>query len=756
MTTHAAHPAARLQHQEITAPPAVDPYQTSWEQLSDELRRLDLRILRQLLLQRAGQPVNPLEQFKGLVVTEQEVVGLLDSFVEQRADSPELERVQEQIDSLSATLLQRRELSKRAGIVLSRARLSEIFSLNSFEEDALLIAVAPELNRKYEKLYAYLHDDVTRKQPTVDLVLTLLCPSPELRIERRGSFHSTRPLLRYRMIELCDSSGESRGPLLSRGIKLDDRIAGYLLGGAQLDARIEATARLLRAGATWGDPAVPVDVQTQLRQFLQAHFSQPDAPRVTLHLRGAIGSGSGYLAECICAEMGLPLLVADIERLLGGPAPFEEALWLVAREACLQPAALAFENVDVLLAGGTVSQWKAVLAAAHTFCRVSFLFGQQPWRLSAGSEMGIVVDVPLRPLDVGGLKHVWENRLAACPGLSGDIDVGALASKFRLSPGQINEALIAASNFARWRSPGDGRVTTEDLHLGCRAQSGRALESLARKVEPHFQWNDIVLPAEALAQLREVCDRVRQRHRVFSEWGFDQKLSLGRGVNALFAGPSGTGKTMAAEILAQELGLDLYKIDLSGVVSKYIGETEKNLSAVFAAAENSNAILFFDEADSLFGKRSEVRDSHDRYANLEISYLLQKMEEYDGVAILATNLRQNLDESFLRRLTFTIHFPFPEEADRRRIWDRVWPEETPRASDVDLDLLARQFKLSGGNIKNVALAAAFMAASNGGELTMKHLLHGMKREFQKMGRVLTEEELHQGGSREPNARTPLP
>ena len=223
--------------------------------------------------------------------------------------------------------------------------------------------------------------------------------------------------------------------------------------------------------------------------------------------------------------------------------------------------------------------------------------------------------------------------------------------------------------------------------------------------------------------------------------GFYHKLSLGKGVTALFAGPSGTGKTMAAEIIANELGLDLYKIDLSGVVSKYIGETEKNLDRIFAAAENANAILFFDEADALFGKRSEVRDSHDRYANIEISYLLQKMEEYEGIAILATNLRQNLDESFVRRLAFTVHFPFPDEDSRRRIWAGIWPARTPLAPETDMDRLARRFKLSGGNIKNVALAAAFLAAGDGNLVTMEHLIHATRREYQKMGKVLSKTEL---------------
>jgi SpoVK/Ycf46/Vps4 family AAA+-type ATPase len=283
--------------------------------------------------------------------------------------------------------------------------------------------------------------------------------------------------------------------------------------------------------------------------------------------------------------------------------------------------------------------------------------------------------------------------------------------------------------------------TLHDLFAAARSLSSRDLTALAHRIEPNYTWVDIVLPEDTLAQLREVCQRVAHHQRVLGEWGFGKKISLGKGVNALFAGPSGTGKTMAAEIIANELRLDVYKIDLSAVVSKYIGETEKNVERIFTAAENANAILFFDEADALFGKRSEVRDSHDRYANVEISYLLQKMEEYEGIAILATNLRQNLDESFVQRLTFTVHFPAPDEASRRRIWAKIWPVETPRDADLDLDFLARQFKLSGGNIKNIALAAAYLAAEDDSTVTMAHIVRATRRKYQKLGKPLTETEL---------------
>jgi SpoVK/Ycf46/Vps4 family AAA+-type ATPase len=241
-----------------------------------------------------------------------------------------------------------------------------------------------------------------------------------------------------------------------------------------------------------------------------------------------------------------------------------------------------------------------------------------------------------------------------------------------------------------------------------------------------------------MVQLREIANYVKYRHIVFADWNFEQKISLGKGLNILFAGPSGTGKTMASEIIANELGLDLYKIDLSTVISKYIGETEKNLDRIFTEARNSNSILFFDEADAVFGKRSEVRDSHDRYANIEVAYLLQKMEEYDGIVILATNLRKNLDEGFARRMHFSVEFPLPEEPDRLHIWQCIFPREAPLAGSLDLNFMARQFKVTGGNIKNIALGAAFLAAGDGATIKMEHLIRATKREYQKIGRLCTD------------------
>ena len=282
-------------------------------------------------------------------------------------------------------------------------------------------------------------------------------------------------------------------------------------------------------------------------------------------------------------------------------------------------------------------------------------------------------------------------------------------------------------------------INNKHLFAAARAHSNPRLASLARKITPRHTWEDLILPQDQLSLLRELRNTVRRRPIVLNDWGLGQRLTASAGITVLFSGPPGTGKTMAAEVLAGELGLDLYKINLSSVVSKYIGETEKNLEKIFNEAESSNAIIFFDEADAIFGKRSEVKDAHDRYANIEVSYLLQRMEDYDGVTILATNLRANLDDAFMRRLQFALDFPFPEIPDRLRIWEALFPESLPRDPNLDFKRMAENFRLAGGNIRNIIVSAAYLAATDGNVVKMEHLLHGARRELQKMGRLVDEE-----------------
>ncbi|MCZ7572469.1 MAG: ATP-binding protein [Ardenticatenaceae bacterium] len=633
------------------------------------------------------------------------------------------------------------------------AWLQWAFSLSPFDVDLILIALAPELDLRYERLYAYLQDDVTRRRPSIDLALNLLCSSLDMKVARRAHFASNAPLIQHDLIHLIPDPNQVQPPLLSHYLKLDDQIVHWLLGQKNLDARLAPFCQIVGPGSSPREAALNADV----RQVLPALINQAleSGQPLRLYFHGPRGGSKRRAAEGLASAVDTPLLIADLARAVTNDTDFEPRLKLLFHEAWLQDAILYLDGLDALRSDERhperLQLYQRLMTELANDAGVTILAGTEPWVPIERGPTGIVV-VPFPIPDFAQRRAHWETHLATAGVTLAPDDLNALANRFRLTPSQIADAVDTAGNYASWRAAsragdearalGSDQPTLSDLFSAARTESGHNLATLAYKIEPIHRWGDIVLPEDALAQLREICQRVAQRHRVLGEWGFDRMLSLGKGISALFAGPSGTGKTTAAEIIANELGLDLYRIDLSAVVSKYIGETEKNLERVFTAAETANAILFFDEADALFGKRSEVHDAHDRYANIEIAYLLQKMEQYDGLAILATNLRQNMDEAFTRRLQFIVEFPFPDESQRYRIWQLHFPPETPRDEDIDFDFLAKQFRLSGGNIKNIVLSAAFLAAAENAPLGMEHLLQATRREYQKMGKLWSEAEFN--------------
>jgi len=622
------------------------------------------------------------------------------------------------------------------------AWLAGAYDLSPFDLDALLIALAPELDLRYERLYAYLQDDVTRRRPSVDLALNLLCPSADAKIEKRARFAPESPLIRHGLVHLLPDQNQTQPPLLAHYLKADEQIVRWLLCERSLDERLVSFSEFISPDVSLSELPLDGAVKRTLSSF--AALTRTDRRPITLYFHGPLGAGCRRIAEALARELGLPLLAADLPRAANAAqTDFEQRLMLLRREARLRNAVLFLDDVDALRGEDRALQRRALLESLSQTPVITILNGRQPWgtfgHRGANGPLGVVT-LPIAFPDFEQRRSYWRMNLSAEGVQLGDGELDALSGRFRLTPSQIADAVATTRNGAGWTD-----ASTEDwfakLLGAARAQSSKDLASLAWKIEPRYAWHDIVLPSDSLAQLREICLRVANSHQVLDAWGFGRKLSLGKGVNALFTGPSGAGKTMAAEIVAGELGLDLYKIDLSGVVSKYIGETEKNLDRIFTTAENANAILFFDEADALFGKRSEVRDSHDRYANIETAYLLQKMEQYEGIAILATNLRQNMDEAFTRRLQFIVEFPFPDEEHRRRIWQTLFPPEAPREEEIDFAFLAKQFKLAGGNIKNIVMGAAFLAAADGGRIGMEQLIKATSRECRKMGRVLGDGDL---------------
>ena len=454
-----------------------------------------------------------------------------------------------------------------------------------------------------------------------------------------------------------------------------------------------------------------------------------------MYVRQPNGGAGFSLAATAARRLGLGVLLADLTRLDGGDADqaFPRRL---AREARLRGCVVVAGPVEAVAerAGGGGPSLIRTLADAPV--RTLVLTGSRTWDPAWSGDDPLVVDAPVPT--VVERRRILARAIGNGAGPTDtDADTIERAAQFRLPPEHLDRAARSASVRAR----AHGRAVSEDDLLGgVRAQNGAGLERLARRVEPAVAWTDLVLPAHVLVQMKELVARVRRRDRVLDDWGLGHGTTRDRGIKALFAGESGTGKTMSAEVLAGELGLDLYVIDLSTVVDKYIGETEKNLDRIFAEAERVNGVLLFDEADALFGKRSDVQDAHDRYANVETAYLLQRMDTFEGLAVLTTNLRSNIDEAFARRLDVIVDFPMPEDADRRRLWELHLGPSVPRADDIDLDFLARSFRIAGGNIRNVALGAAYLAADDDRAVSMVDLVRATEREYRKLGRLCVESE----------------
>ena len=577
----------------------------------------------------------------------------------------------------------------------------QALGLDLLEAAVLAVCAATELNPRYGRLYAYLQDDVTRKLPSPRLVGQLLEGEGLSPADVMGAFDATGRLRRLGALKLL---GDAQTPLAERAVKIADRLAAVLLGGRMDESAQPMRLRLVEPPAH--DPGREAAVAT-----MTALLERPSHLPVVL---------AGPDADSLLSiALGRPLVAVHV-RDLGDREVMSEAALIAA----LENRPVVFEGLEDIEPGDRARLLRAIEQRPE---RTVIAAPTRTAALALGERTVLLVEAA---------SPSFAERGQAWADLTGTSETGDVAAKFRLSMTQIVEAAEVARLASTAR--GETTPTPADMDLGARQASSSRLGELAARLPPGYRWEDLVVPERQRELLQSISAYLRHRDRVLSDWGYEKTVARTQGLKVLFAGESGTGKTMAAQVLAAGLGLEIFRVDLATTVSKYIGETEKNLDRIFGAAEGSNAILFFDEADALFGKRSEVGDSHDRYANIEVAYLLQKMEGYPGAVILATNFRRNIDDAFVRRLDFVIDFPFPEAEDRRRIWDRVLPVEAPRADDVDLDFLSEKFKLSGGAIRNCSLAAAFQAADDDGPISMRHLVRAVAQEYGKQGRLTLE------------------
>jgi ATPase family associated with various cellular activities (AAA) len=587
-------------------------------------------------------------------------------------------------------------------------QLAERLALSEFERHTLLLCAAMELDTRMGALCAKAQGDASRAYPTFALALALFDQpawdvlSPE------------RPLRHWRLIEINQPGAQ---PLINSALKADERVVNYIKGLNYLDDRLAPLVTRVRPDDTPLPPS-QASVAAAVIEWLKPR-QRPGVPVIQL-----LGNDSGSklnVATNALASLGVTLYRVVAEALPTQTADQETFVRLWGREGALLPIALYVDAAQMDRAGNVHAA-----AVQRLFARsggAMFLDTREAWPDLGRDSVSLDVAKPT----AAEQQAAW----AAALGQGGGEPAARLAGQFNFDAATIRAIAADARTHARAAAaPGDA---VWDM---CVTQARPALDQLAQRFEPKARWDDLELPQAEKALLRQIAGQVKARAQVYDDWGFRERMNRGLGISVLFAGESGTGKTMAAEVMANELQLSLYRIDLSAVVSKFIGETEKNLRRLFDAAEDGGAILLFDEADALFGKRSEVKDSHDRYANIEINYLLQRMEAYRGLAILATNMKSALDNAFLRRLRFVVNFPFPGATEREAIWRKMFPPQVP-LEGVDFARLAR-LNLAGGSINKIALNAAFLAAQTGSRVTMPLVLDATRTEFRALEKPINE------------------
>jgi winged helix domain-containing protein/ATPase family protein associated with various cellular activities (AAA) len=689
------------------------------EKLEAETARLRLLLHRRALWLRRHWPHDSSQDYLAWRISEAQADWLLSG--EDRADEasfyatdPDAVAVASSLASIEARINAIGRELEHAGAPAAIDVLARLFGLSRFERNVFLLALAPELDCSFQRLYAYVHDDLTSRHATPQLALTLLSASKEDEHDARDCFLPSAALRRFRLVSIEETAPPSA--FANRALRVDERMLNFVLGVNGLDDRLAPV--LDPVPSTLISPA---DSKLADRIVRWAHSADGHLPSRAVNLIGAVDPPPLHVARAACDALGIILFHLNASALPPSRSDRRELLALVEREAVLLEMAL-YVDLDAIRAedrGELVHD----IDRLRAFCLIG---SAVRW---PGQRETLVVAVPKS--DASQQAELWQRALTAA-GVEPNGEIGALVEQFDLGPAQIGRA---TRDLVALRSAGS-EITPDDLWRACEQATAPKLDELAQRIVPCYGWDDIVLPPEPLRQLHEIAAQVAHRTRVYQDWAFGAKLNRGRGISVLFAGASGTGKTMAAEVLARHLRLDLYRIDLAGVVSKYIGETERNLRSIFTAGERGGVILFFDEADALFGKRSEIHDSHDRYANIEVNYLLQRMEDFRGLAILATNRKSALDSAFVRRLRFIIDFPFPDAAHRLLIWQSVFPTQADLHA-LDFFWLAR-FEIAGGHIRNIALAAAFLAASEGAPISMVHVMRAARREYSKMGRIVPE------------------
>lgn len=716
---------------------ADKPYSDSFDYINDELKLMELRLTRLMSLTASSVTDDKLSRFKGLVVSRDEVSRLLLGEADFPSSSEEMGPTPGELARAESHIAQRAAVSLDRDVFLSPVYLKLVFELSDFEYSTLLLSLACELDMKFEKIFGYIQDNITLKYPTIALAIRLFSGSAGKSSDIIRSFEPGSILYQYFYSGVLNVGGDSS--LLSTQLKLDRRILDFIINPQATDSEIDTYIKLFSPVEAVPELLTDAEILPGLSKLVE---SQGDiaGSNIIINIHGRSGAGKKLQVKHFAKKYQQYVILADISAISANSQDFKHIVNRLRRESVLMKAIICYCGFDALMDGSneTLEKTRMLFENNNTYSRITFVLSENAWRPELPPENHALVSIPIDAPDSVTRKFLWET-FSRDYKLSDDVDLSGLAGKFHFTHNQIKNALRDASNISAMT--GSGIIDAGILHESCYRQIVHNLQKRASPVKPIYEWDDLILPEEQKKILKNACNQIKLRHIVFGDWGFDNKLAYGKGLTMLFSGPPGTGKTMAAQVIARDLRLEMYKVQLSQVVSKYIGETEKNLKEIFEEARRSDVILFFDETDALFGKRSEVKDSHDRYANIETAFLLQEIEEHTGVTVMATNFMQNIDDAFLRRINFVVHFPFPDKTYRKKIWKAMFPENTPLDRDIDFDFLAERFELSGGNIKNIVVSAAFLAAQDKSAVNMRHIIDSLKYELGKNGKIVLREDL---------------
>lgn len=601
--------------------------------------------------------------------------------------------------------------------------LSTKLHLNDFEKDVLMIIFAPEINPKYERIYAYLQDDMNKKYPTIHLIASILSKNQQQRKEILEYFITDSKLLMFDLINF--SKHVESTSIFNKALSLTPSLRNYLLNNFNLDSTLSSFCSIY-APLPSSKPSNQI-----LINKLEAGLNKQE--RYLFNLQGISSIQKHNFALELASHFNFGLLVV-ISSHIPSQLPTQTLLNILMRDSILAGAILYFENFESFLQDRKKDE-QEIFSKLQTLSWISFFSTKKAWIPTKTSTDPLFIPIPFKEESKEVLREQWRNMLYAFDKELAYSVSKELANLFKFTQEEINNV----SKHLRAQSFLEESINKEMIFTACRARLGDDLDAYAQKLQTPHTIKDIVLPPEYEDQLHEIISHYKHQTSVFEKAGFKQHFQS-QGIGILFAGSSGTGKTMAASIISNTLGLTLYRVELSKIVSKYVGETEKHLDKIFHAAQKLGVVLFFDEADTLFSKRVDTKSSNDRYSNGEVSYLLQRMESYEGIIILASNFRNNIDEAFIRRMRFIIDFPLPSEYQREMIWKKMLPTELC-TQPLEYTHLAKYFKLSGANIRNAALFSAFNATEDSTKIEMRHVLKGIKRELQKIGKPFKEIEL---------------